>query len=281
VIICGECGGIFTGTNNMAPVRHLGICEYCQEKKEDVMKWTPDTVSAVNWKEKSTYETLCACVEHWDEICQEVMNRRYASESTLHLSSSCPACKKWHGATAVRACDGCPLVTTSCCDNRWGNFSFDHSYTNACAVRAFIISKRDEYRGCKPIAPVKVEPEYEWVDCTKEFVPDAKMVNYGLGGIYYYVVVREGTVYLCPTDQMMLTLGKGYKLTTSLNVFRIERRVEKKIVPPAFKLCDKVRYEDKTWIVAKLDSCKPPCATLERTSFDRVVTSITRLEAIK
>lgn len=210
------------------------------------MKWTPETIAAVNWKEKSAYETLCACVEHWEE------NER--AKEPLAGAKTCAACQKWgvfKGVTVVNHGD-CPLcINNMCCGGVYTQYIFN--YSTASSVTAVIRKVRDQY------APK--EPKYEWADDTHNwtisFTGTCVEARNKEHGCVMHVAPRD----LCG----MGTLYSGYRMVDDLETesFRIERRIEK----PKFKLGAKVKWDGRMWTIVGFDTCTPPCALLFGSTF--------------
>ena len=80
-------------------------------------KWTQETVGAVDWKSKTTLETLDACVEHWEE---RIAAGRYdplgRDRDGEDYRGVCAACKKW--MHLFEGCVECPLAP-HCCNGLW------------------------------------------------------------------------------------------------------------------------------------------------------------------
>ena len=113
--------------------------DICIERrvKAPEFKWTPESVAAVDWSQKSDIETLEACVEHYDEQISAGNYEEFGS-------GDCPACQK-HGAFVSRCSDNgpCPLQP-HCCDGLWEELNGTKEAT--LAVRDYIAKKLEELR---------------------------------------------------------------------------------------------------------------------------------------
>ena len=128
---------------------HIRIERHVEVKPE--FKWTPETVAAIDWSEKSEIETTECSFEHWDEQIERAKKTGAFPPFDDALSNGdCPNCKKYRTNKLVTDdCRDCILQGISgssgtCCNGLYAEFANNRNLETATAVRDFIKTKLDE-----------------------------------------------------------------------------------------------------------------------------------------